>query len=68
MKCETKCEGSLTLGDPLHVGMIVEWDSPLFGLLAGVVLEVAPHTVTVLHPLGEHEATIPRAWLRMTTR
>ena len=68
MKCETKCEGSLTLGDPLQAGMIVQWDSPLFGLLAGMVLEVASHTVTVFHPLGEHEATIPRTWVRMTAR
>lgn len=51
--------------DPVQVGMVVEWDSPLFGLLSGVVLEVNPHTITVLHPLVEDEATIPRVWLKI---
>jgi hypothetical protein len=67
MECETKYEGSLTLRDALQVGVIVEWDSPLFGLLAGVVLEIAPHTITVFHPLGERKATIPRTWLKNRT-
>ena len=68
MKGETKCEGSLTLGDPLQVGMIVEWESPVVGLLAGVVLEITPHAVMVFHPLTEREVPIPRSWLRVTAR
>jgi len=68
MKCELKCDGALTLRDPLQAGMIVEWDSPLFGLLSGMVFEVAPHAVTVFHPLTEREVPIPRTWLKLTTR
>jgi hypothetical protein len=48
--------------------MIVEWDSPLFGLLRGVALEVTAHTVTIFHPLTEIEVPIPRTWLRVTAR
>jgi hypothetical protein len=54
--------------DPLQVGMIIEWDSPLFGLLRGVVLEIRSHAVLIHHPLTEREVFIPQSWLRMTTR
>ena len=51
--------------DSLQVGMIVEWDSPLFGRLRGVALEVTTHTVRVHHPLTEQEVPIPRYWLEV---
>jgi hypothetical protein len=53
---------------PPEVGMVVEWDSPLFGFLAGVILTLNSQTVTVAHPLTETEATIPRTWLTGRTR
>jgi hypothetical protein len=46
------------------VDQIVTWDSPLFGLLSGVILAVSDQSVTVLHPLSEQEATIPKAWCK----
>ena len=49
--------------DSIRAGQIAEWDSPLFGLVAGVVLEVLPHGVRVLHPLTEIECVIPASWL-----
>jgi len=52
--------------DPLQVGQLVEWDSPLFGFLRGVILEVTPHACRVRHPLTEREVPIPRTWLRVT--
>lgn len=51
--------------DSLQVGMVVEWDSPLFGLLRGVALEVTANIVRVHHPLTEQEVPIPRTWLRV---
>jgi hypothetical protein len=55
------------IGDRLEVGAIVEWDSPLFGLLCGVVLEIGSHSVLIHHPLTEQEVFIPRTWLRTRT-
>ena len=51
--------------DTLQVGQVVEWDSPLFGCLRGVVLEVTPHTCRIRHPLTECVVPIPRSWLRV---
>ena len=49
---------------PVTVGAVVTWDSPLFGLLSGVVLEVVNGGITVQHPLTEIPCTIPTGWLR----
>jgi hypothetical protein len=46
------------------VGQIVTWDSPLFGLLSGVVIAVSDQSITVFHPLSEQEATIPKVWCK----
>ena len=48
----------------LIVGSMVTWDSPLFGLLSGPVLEVLDSGITVQHPLTEIPCTIPKGWLR----
>lgn len=46
------------------LGHVVKWDSPLFGLLSGYVQEDHGDRVTILHPLTEQVATIPKAWVR----
>ena len=48
----------------LTVGAMATWESPLFGMLSGRVLEVFDHGVTVYHPLTEVPCTIPLGWLR----
>lgn len=48
---------------PSLVGQIIEWDSPLFGLLQAVVLEESGSHVMVWHPLTEREAMVPKTWL-----
>jgi hypothetical protein len=55
------------LGPKSLAGYVVTWDSPLFGLLSGLVLEDHGRTVTVHHPWTEREATIPRTWLTRGT-
>jgi hypothetical protein len=45
-------------------GAVIEWDSPLFGLLSAVALSVTERTVMGFHPLTEQEASIPLAWVR----
>jgi len=58
-----------TSSHPLLVaGVVIEWESPLFGLLSASVLEVTNLSVTVQHPLTEHLATIPRAWVKRIER
>ena len=49
---------------PVTVGAVVTWDSPLFGILSGPVLEVLDTSVTIQHPLTAVPCTIPKAWLR----
>jgi hypothetical protein len=46
------------------VGTVVTWESPLFGLLSGPVLEVFNTSVAVLHPLTGVPCTIPKGWVR----
>jgi hypothetical protein len=48
----------------LKAGEVVKWESPLFGLLSGTVIEVVSCGVTVMHPLTEVPCTIPTGWLR----
>ena len=45
-------------------GQVVQWDSPLFGLLSGFVHDDHGDRVTVFHPLTEQLATIPKDWMR----
>ena len=49
---------------PVTVGAVVTWDSPLFGILSGPVLEVLDTSVTIQHPLTAVPCTIPKGWLR----
>ena len=56
------------VADSLQVGMIVEWDSPLFGILRSVALEVTDQMVLVHHPLTEQEVSLPRNWVKGETR
>jgi hypothetical protein len=45
-------------------GQAISWDSPLFGVLAGVYLgPVGRYQVRVHHPLAERDAVIPAAWV-----
>ena len=48
----------------LLVGSTVTWDSPLFGMLSGLVLAVLDTSVTIFHPLTAVPCTIPKGWLR----
>lgn len=54
------------LDDQLDVGMIMSWESPLFGLLSATALEVLPHGVKVFHPLTDRDCVIPLTWIRET--
>ena len=67
-KLMKRCPGRVRVVTAIQVGAIVEWDSPLFGILSGVALEVSPSGVTVFHPLSETECTIPMSWLRKEPR
>lgn len=59
VRAVTPGDSTLTPGQP------VEWDSPLFGLLRGVLIEpVGAAFVRVWHPLTDREAVIPRSWLQ----
>ena len=49
--------------DSITVGMVVTWDSPLFGLLSATVQEALPSGVVVVHPLTDVECTIPVSWV-----
>jgi len=49
-------------------GLVVTWDSPLFGLLSATVDEDFAHGVRVIHPLTEVPCVIPMAWLRLTSK
>ena len=40
---------------------MVEWDSPIFGLLVGEAVESTASTITVWHPLTDKLMTIPAA-------
>jgi hypothetical protein len=52
--------------DPLHIGMLIEWESRLFyGVLTGAILEVTAQAVRVRHPLTEMDALIPREWVKI---
>ena len=44
-------------------GSWIEWNSPMFGLLVGEVIEATASTITVWHPLAEKLITIPSAWV-----
>jgi hypothetical protein len=46
----------------LSPGHLVEWNSLLFGLLQGRVLEVKADHIDVHHPLTTVRATIPKSW------
>ena len=46
------------------LGQVIQWDSPLFGLLSGLVQDDYGDRVVILHPLTEQVATIPKAWVR----
>ena len=48
---------------PPAPGSWIEWDSPMFGLLVGEVIEATASTITVWHPLAEKLITIPAAWV-----
>src|SRR5215510_9521711 len=50
--------------DLLQIGMVIEWDSPLFGLLRGIALEITAQTVLVHHPLTEVDVHLPRTWVK----
>jgi hypothetical protein len=47
-------------------GTKIEWDSPLFGLLVGEVVEATASTVILWHPLTEKLVTIPSCWVTRT--
>ncbi len=49
----------------LSVGCLIEWESPLFGLLSGWV-EMIPGdgTVIVTHPVTKELTSIQRGWLK----
>lgn len=49
----------------IQVDEVIEWDSPLFGLLAGHVTAILPdNMVEVDHPLTKEGAVIPREWIK----
>jgi hypothetical protein len=50
-------------GEDLTVGEMVEWDSPLFGLLRALILEDKGEYVMVQHPLTNRQAVVPKRWL-----
>jgi hypothetical protein len=47
----------------ISAGDVVEWDSPLFGLLRGYLIAVQNNHAVVFHPLTEAPATIPFQWV-----
>lgn len=45
------------------VGETVQFDSPLFGRLEGIILEQGPDTFTLRHPLTQEIVKLPNEWL-----
>ncbi|MDA8112211.1 MAG: hypothetical protein M0T83_07145 [Nitrospiraceae bacterium] len=42
---------------------IVQWDSPVFGRLEGVIFERGENSFTLRHPLTGEEVTLPNEWI-----
>ncbi|GKS58188.1 hypothetical protein YTPLAS18_17150 [Nitrospira sp.] len=47
-----------------QAGECITWESPLFGLSSGEVLETTAEGATVFHPLTEKLFTVPWTWIR----
>lgn len=58
-----KAAGKVRMVEEPYVGAIIEYESPLYGTMRAIVVDVLPHGVKVDHPLVHEDATIPTAWI-----